>query len=245
MAIKLSLQTQKTIFQVRYKAHLEFYNVLFSIAQRFDGYPHWTTNRLKVTLRNFEEKHNISISHDTTSYESDSPEAKMVAQQISDITRNLPDYVHDGEVLRIGLRHKYFVSLPMNQQELNAVLNGKLLNVDFLKALDDEPKDMTIVLIGSLLQNSYRITLGPMTRAELPRFLELNTEDNFDPNNREATLKSVYSNLPEISLYIDFDCFRVAENLTINDVADFAKNVPELSKKRVNNLVNYIFEVKL
>ena len=84
-----------------------------------------------------------------------------------------------------------------------------------------------------------------MTRAELPRFLELNTEDNFDPNNREATLKSVYSNLPEISLYIDFDCFRVAENLTINDVADFAKNVPELSKKRVNNLVNYIFEVKL
>ncbi len=243
MATKSSARTQKTIFQVRYKPQLRFYDLLNAIAQRFEGYPHWTTNRLKVTLRDFEARHNITIAHDSTSYESDAPKTPIETQQIAAVIKNLPDYVQDGEVLRIGLRHKYLVPVSMNQSELEAVLNGKLLSMDFLQALDDEPKDMTIVLVGSRGENSYRVTLGPITRAELPRFLEFNAEHHIDPKDREATLAAVYSNLSEVSLYIDFDCFRVAESMKLEDVSSFIKDAPSMTDRFLKKLVDFIFEV--
>ena len=62
----------KTIFQARYKPSLKFYDLLFPTAQKFKDYPHWKTDRLNLTLRNFEKHFSLGIHHNNFAYEQDS-----------------------------------------------------------------------------------------------------------------------------------------------------------------------------
>ena len=243
MPVKQKVKQQKTIFQVRYEPQLRFYDLLNSVVQRFEGFPHWSTNGLKTTLRDYKLRHNISIGHDSTSYETDAPNKDVTAGMINSIVENLKHYVRDGEVVRIGLRNKYLIPVTMQQPELEAILNGKLLNLDFLRMLVDEPQDMTIVLVGTRGEYSYRVTVGPITQEELPRFLEFTVEHHLDPKDREITLASLYKDLPGVSLYIDFDCFRRADDMTLKDVSSFVENAPLVVYKYIQDLSDFIFNV--
>lgn len=245
MLDKHKVRQQKAIFQVRYKPQLRFYDQLNSVSQRFEGFPHWTTTGLKTTLRDYEMRHNITIGHDSTSYETDAPNKDVIADMINSIVENLTHYVQDGEVVRIGLRNKYLIPVTMQQSELEAILNGKLLNLDFLRMLGEEPEDMTVVLVGTREDYSYRFTLGPMTIQELPRFLEFDTEHHTDPKERETILSSLYTDLPTVSLYVDFDCFRRADDMTLKDVSSFSENAPILVDRFIQDLSDFIFEVDL
>jgi hypothetical protein len=57
----------KTIFQARYKAELKFYELLMPAAQRLREYSHWETDRLRVTLRDFDKHCSVAIAHDSFS----------------------------------------------------------------------------------------------------------------------------------------------------------------------------------
>jgi hypothetical protein len=67
----------KTIFQARYKAELKFYELLMPAAQRLHEYSHCETDRLRVTLRDFDTHCSVAIAHDSFSYEQDSQDTAM------------------------------------------------------------------------------------------------------------------------------------------------------------------------
>lgn len=98
---------RKAIFQVRYRPRLSFYEKLFAIAEKLEVFPHWTTNRLAVTLRDFEAHHSISLAHNATAFETDSPDDESFALITGSVVTNLPSYVEDGAIGRIGVRRKY------------------------------------------------------------------------------------------------------------------------------------------
>lgn len=238
-------EPRKTIFQVRYKPQLRFYGLMYDVAQSFEGYAHWITNRLSVTLRDFEQRHNITISHESTSYETDLPKTDTTAKQIGAIVERLPKYVQDGEVRRVGYRQKLFAGVKFGQPELEAILNAKLLNTDFVASLGGEPTDMTIVLIGEIESTSYRITVGPMKRSEVPNFLEFNATQHIDPANIDGTLKDVYAGFPDVALYFDIDCFKIGEAIRLAEVALFAEKAPQLAGTIVDGILRYIFRTEL
>ena len=67
----LKTEIEKVIFHIAYKPALSFYEKLYKLDDIFVNFPHWQTDRLKITLRDYKKKHSLTIKHDAIIYETD------------------------------------------------------------------------------------------------------------------------------------------------------------------------------
>lgn len=94
----------KTIFQVRYDPKLSFYDRLFKDEEIASLFPDWQTDRLKVTFRDYEKKHSLSVAFNNTVYESDLFYKKNEKEVFKLLSTKMTNFVDDGKFSRFGLR---------------------------------------------------------------------------------------------------------------------------------------------
>jgi hypothetical protein len=244
--VKIQVKIEKSIFQIRYKPVLSFYDKLYSKDKIFNQFPHWQTDRLKISLRDYDKKHSLVLKHDSLTYETDNYVKKNEEEIINLIHDSINEISSEDKITRLGHRFLCLAPLKISFNELVTILNLKLFKKDFFKILNQDPDDSTVTITSNYKDLKYRMVIGPMKNVEVPGFIIYNIENHVDPNSNKkySELSNLVENYPETSLYIDIDLF-TQETIKSPDILQFYNKTKEAYSYLTKELIGYIFEEKL
>jgi len=244
--VKIQLNIEKVLFQIKYKPDLSFYDRLYSKDKIFSQFPHWQTDRLKVSLRDYEKKHSLTLKHDSITYETDKYVRKNEDEIITLISESIDEITSTDKISRFG--HRFFCLAPtdMNFNDLVTILNLKLFKRDFFGPLFNEPDDSTVTVTSSYKELKYRLQVGPMKNFEVPNFIKYNIENHIDPGSikKYSELSNLVENYPETSLFFDIDFFYL-EPIKSPDILKFYKDTRDAYALISKELLKYIFEDRI
>lgn len=242
------VHTEKYIYQIRYKPSLSFYEKLFKLDKIFSGFKHWQTDRLRISLRDYDKKHSLTIKHDSTTFESDKPSIKTAKGVINTVNENFHEYSNSSEIQRLGCRYMGFIKNELSFEELNEILKLKIFNKDFLNTVNKEDVFDHSIVFNTIINNlTCRINIGPIRKVEIPHFIQFNTENHIDPNSvdKYEELAKVYSNYPDHSLFFDVDVFTDNSKNGTVDIMQFLEDSHKAFETQIDHLRSFIFQEKL
>ncbi|MCW8896953.1 MAG: hypothetical protein OQJ96_01425 [Flavobacteriales bacterium] len=247
MATKPKFNSKKAVFQVRYTPDLEFYNQMYSHTKLFSKYPHWETDRLRLTLKDFEKRQSLTIKYDSIGYETDEYKESLIKENVDSIE----EYVNGKEagktITRIGFRKWSLCPVSMEFEDLRKIMNLKLLQKDFINLTGDEYSDMTATVTGNYKGLVYRLQVGPIRDIEIPNFIHYNIDAHIDSNSikKYTDIASIYSSYPKVSIYIDVDIYLSENAIKTGSVKNFFEESTKLHDIINKNLLNHIFDSKI
>jgi len=237
----------KTIFQIRYNPELKFYGLLMTAAQQLSKYPHWRTNRLSVILRDYDKHCSLAIRHDNVTYEQDSSDIEMEMKYIQQALEKLPSALQVKFLNRVGYRRKYLITVKSPFESLVSILYVKLFSQDekIRSIMPSKVEDIMYRIDFKEEPYQYRVTVGPVRKREVPRYIEYNLENHLDPMTREKEYQEIKEKYPDVAIFIDIDLYQMAEKIELKDAISFPKKACDKIHKMVNELNNYLFKSKV
>jgi len=200
----------KTIFQIRYKPKLEFYDLLMSAAQKLNEYPHWETNRLRVVLKDYEKHCSLSIGHNAFTYQQDSNDRKMEEKYIQQTLEYLPTALKIQFFNRLGYRKKYLISIKMSFESLVEVLYVKLFSQEdkLRRIMPSQVEDLMYRIDFKEDLYRYHVTVGPVKKFEIPKHIAYNIEHHLSPETREKEYQEIIAKYPDVAVFADIDFYQ-------------------------------------
>ena len=237
-----NVRLYKTIFEVRYEAKLTFYDLLLPAAQKMDEYPHWITDKLSITLKDFNKRCSLAIRHQNLAYNQDSDDIENEEKNIKKAMELLPKNLNISSFTRLGFRRHYLIPTPMRFNELNDILNVKLLlqNDELRKILPQRVDDFAYRLDCSDDTFKYHIYIGPIRKSEIPRWINFNKELHLDPKTQQKDYLEILEGYPDVAIFIDIDIYREKEEILVKDVIPLYKETRDSVDNMVSGLKNYL-----
>lgn len=235
----------KSIFQVRYAAKLSNFELLIPASIKFTDYPHWSTDKISVTLKNFENHCSLTIKHDNFTYEQDSSDTEIENKNILDAITILPNELKFESFQRIGYRRKYFIPVTQTFESLVSILNIKLLSQksELAEIFPEQVRDLyyRVDFDDVENENKYHVFIGPCTRNELSEQLEFNKGSHLDPKSANLDYLSIVEKFPETSVYMDIDIFHLGEIVGIEHIRSFYEEINKEFDNISSKLNSYLF----
>lgn len=243
----VSPRLYKTIFEVRYKAELKFYDLLLPAAQQLKEYPDWETNRLRIILKDFDKHCNLAISHNSFSYEQDSNDINLETNYISRALEILPTALEINAFTRLGYRRRYLVPVDFSYESLVTVLNVKLFsqNNNLIKSMPKNVKNLAYIIDSEEENYKYHFLIGPVTKQESQSFIGFNRERNLNPANREERNSEIIQTYPNVAIFIDIDMYHEGETFQVKERFKFVDNARNKVHNLAEELTKYLLEEKL
>ncbi len=235
----------KTIFRADYAATLKFYDKLYSLSQSFQEYPDWWTDRLSVTLQNFDRHCSLHLGHKAYVYAQDTrgkgdDDDTRIRKAIDVLSEEL-EIARYG---RLGFRRIYLQTVSMNFENLVSLFTRKLLaqNEEITTGICPHPDDAAYVVDFSEDNSSIKLRMGPMKKAELEIHLQPDRRNNFPIREQSLPGTEIYQDVPEVTLLVDVDYAR--EAVRAAEVLGFYEDGLAFHEKLGTNVVNYLFGIK-
>jgi hypothetical protein len=237
----------KSVFQVRYKPRIEFYNRMFTAAKSLEGFPDWETDGLSVTVFNFENRCSAGISFDSISYAQDSNNLRQERDNISQLLGVIPEVLGLNTFLRFGLRRWYLTPVDFDFDSLASIMTLKLFNQDesFQSYMLPATKDMSYINVCSDDKYAMKSTVGPMRKNEIPNYIKFQQQQHLPPDNRAQKYFEIVNNYPEVCAYFDVDYFQQSDKLNMEEAMTFIHRADDFISKAVDGINNYLFSEKV
>ncbi len=234
----------KTIFQTRYKPKLKFYELLYPAAQKFDKYPHWLTDRLKVVLKDYEKHCSLAIQHRSFAYDQDSKDFSLATSNIEQAINILPESLQLDNFERLGFRQKYLAKTEILFADLVKILNIKLLGQEkrLEEILPGEVNDLMYRIDLKKEPYLYHLTLGPVKKPEIPANMEFNQEYHLHPETRNQDYLEIINKYPEVAIFFDIDFYQESEKIPIDKISDFFETAVNEINDVIDNFIQYLFD---
>jgi hypothetical protein len=237
---------QKTIFRINYTPNLSFYDRLYKNVEIAKNFPHWETDKLQVVFKDFEKKHSVTIAFNNSVFESDLFSSKTEEEAISHLISHITNYVDDNTFNKLELRRYYLVKQEMSYKELVKILNLKLFSDSFKSIFHNQITDSTVIIISNIDECTLRLTLGPMQRNEISRFIRPN-EQHIDPlpSKRIEDFNIIFKSYPDVSLYLDIALFSEQKIFNQESMKKFWNYSKEKVAEIIDNTVANILGEKI
>lgn len=244
MSKKIKIERHKVICQLRYEPSLSFYSDLYTKAAKIDKFPHWETDRLKILFKDFENRCSLSIAFDSIAYEQDCDNPTVENENISLAINDYCPLLGKESFTRFGYRQKFLIPLSMYPNELSKLVSLKLYSqADEMKEIiAGNVFDATYVLDWDDGNYKFHILATPMIKGNIPRYMNVNLDKNFDKNTAQVDYAKIINGYPDVSFFIDLDCFKDGKAIEIDKIRDVYTECKEISNNKVNQLVKYLFE---
>lgn len=235
----------KTLFRADYAATLRFYDRLYPLSQSFQGYPDWWTDRLSVTLQNFDRHCSLHLGHKVYVYAQDTKgreddDNPRIREAIEVVSRELeiPKYQ------RVGFRRIYLQKVVMDFEHLVSLFARKLLaqNKEITEGICPSLDDVAYVVDYSDGGSKVKLRMGPMKKDELELHLQPDRRNNFHVLQQSLRGAEIYSDCPEVTLLVDIDYSR--ESVGSDDVLGFYEAGLAFHNMLTKNVVNYVFGIE-
>lgn len=167
-----SLRRMKSIFQVRYPTKLEYIvNVAPTMLKLRPDYPHFEMNGIQYTLRDPANRCSLLVTDDFFHWEQDAEDGDLERTRIERAVAVLPSPLAIEGTTRIGFRRQYLMPVAMAFETLVNVINVKFLvqSNELRRAMPPGIKDLMYRVDFSEDRTVFAVTLGPVTRKEIPR----------------------------------------------------------------------------
>lgn len=237
----------KTIFQVRYNPKLKFYDLLTTAAQQLSEYPHWRTNNLNVILRDYDKHCSLTISHNAFSYEQDSNDMDMEVKYIKQALEKLPSALQIKSFNRFGFRRRYLIVVNMSFESLVSILHVKLFSQDdkLRTIMPSQVEDLMYRIDFKEKPYGYHVTVGPVRKGEIPRYIGYDLENHLNPETIEREHQEIKEKYPDVAVFADIDFYQTAEKLSLKETATFTETARQKIQEIINNLNSYLFKTKV
>jgi hypothetical protein len=237
----------KTIFQVRYESQLRYVQQISPAAQQMTEYPDWETDGVRVTLRDRDKHCSVAIAPDSFSYEQDSGDASLEKERIQRLLDVIPSSMGVDSATRIGYRQWFMLAVDMPLDSLVSVLNVKLLSSDegLRQVLPQTISDLMYRVDASDDGHKYHITVGPVQKNEIPRWLPFNRGHHLRPGTAGGEFRKIVDAYPDVAVLMDIDMYREAEVLPMTEASSFVDQCRGTLSQMADSLGRYLFAVDL
>lgn len=236
----------KTVMQITYKPKLDYFDKIYNkpISEYF---PDWITDRLKITFRDFNKHHSLTISHNNILFESDKYDKKSEEDVFKLIVDNLVDISEEENFTRFGLRRFFLIKQDISYEELIEIFNLKVYSNDLIDQFKNSISNSNIVIDTYIDDYKIHITMGPMKKDEISRFIKFNIEQHSDPKSMERVniLSQEFNSYPDVSLYIDLDFSLNGEKLNSKQIEEFLSTYNNTVIPLIESLSDNLFKEKL
>lgn len=235
----------KTIFRADYKPSLDFYDKLFPIASKLQGYPDWRTDRLTITLQNFDEQCSFSLAHTNFVYVRDMERERARGQDDKRIEVALgavQSHLQIQNYERVGLRCWFVQAVAMSFDDLVSLVSEKFFvqSKQIKDGICPQPTDVAYAVHFEDNDLEVRLRAGPLKRDEI--------ELQFQPDRGNLPLKKrtlpseeLFSEFPEASLLMDIDTSR--KKVSSKEISQTYTDAQTLQSKLSQNIARYVFGI--
>jgi len=91
----------------------------------------------------------------------------------------------------------------------------------------------------------YHVTVGPVRKWEIPRYIGYDLENHLNPETREGEHQEIKEKYPDVAVFADIDFYQTAEKLSLKDTAPFIDTARQKVQEIINNLNSYLFKAKV
>ncbi|NQU64854.1 MAG: hypothetical protein HQ517_11335 [SAR324 cluster bacterium] len=237
----------KSIFQARFDPKLSFFEKMVSTAKEFSEFPHWQADGLSVVLRDYEKKRSLAIRHNQFNFDQDFGNQDDQSRFIFKVLEILPNSLDVSEFTRLGYRRQYLINVQMRFGELVSIMNLKFLsqNKKLKKLIPKQLEDTSYTIVSSEEGMKFNILIGPVKKQEIPNRISFNKEHHLDPNTSQKEYIDILENYPDVSVFIDIDCFRTENNIPSDEAQAFFKTAQERISLMVEEINSYIFSKEI
>jgi hypothetical protein len=231
----------KSLFQVRYRPELRFFDLLMSAAEKLDGYPDWETTRLSVVLKNYQQRRSVTINHTSITYEQDSADLEMEKREMGRILTAPLGQLKIETLMRLGFRRHCLLPVAMSFEDLVRIMNLKLLsqNENFLRILPRWLDDMLYRIDSTEGDHKFHVTVGPVRKSEIPQFSPIGA-NHLDPTKSEEERFAIISKYPDVAIFLDIDMYREGTSLPYSLANSFMLAARERVERLANDVCAFI-----
>jgi len=238
---------QKTILQINYKPKLCYFERLYKNISFSDKFPHWETDRIRVTFKDYDNKCSLTMAHDKITFESDQYNREVEKDLISLLISEILNIVDDETFTRFGLRYQFLIKQELTFPELVEIINLKYFSENFKKLFDSEISDSAITIDHYRDNKKFKIIIGAMKKEEISRYIIYIINNHITPElyKRVEELNQIGNSFPDVSLFIDIDNSFSGDKLNKGQLEEFWKtaqaDIPSITERIADNL----FEEKI
>ena len=242
--IDLALINYKTIFRADYKPSLDFYDKLFPIASKLQGYPDWRTDRLTITLQDFDEQCSFSLTCSNFVYVRDLKKEQAQGQddkRIDAILKAVQPQMQAQNYERLGLRCWFLQSVAMSFDELVSLTSERffLQTREIKEGICPLPTDVAYVVHFDNNGLEVRLRLRPLKREEIEPQFQPDRDANFPIKKRVLSPEELFAEFPEVSLLVDADISR--KSVPSKELYQTYTEAQILQSKLSQNIARYVF----
>lgn len=239
----MKYKPKKTFFQVNYFPDLSFYDKIFKKSDLSSHFPDWQTDRLKITLRDYDKKHSVLLAHNRTVYESDRYDEENEESVIDLIRSDIRNFTNESFLQRVECRRLFLLRQKMSFSDLSDIVTLKFYSESFKSLFPSGINDSSVNLTTTIGFNELRVIIGPMRTEEIPKFIRYNVDNHIRPEAkvRAKELHDIVTGYPEVGLYIETFYSFESKKMSFSDIDEFRasekKEIPELVSRLVDNVL--------
>lgn len=174
-----------------------------------DLYRDWESDGSSVVMKDFESRCSLHVRNSWFAYSQDSKSLETSRARMTDANRRLCEALQLDSFTRVGYRCKYLIAADMSFQALVVVMSERLLSNDLQlrETMPRTAKDLLYRVDAADDELEYHVTVGPVRKSEIPRFIGYNKRHHLDPSEADSTVSVIEDSYPDVGVYIDIDAY--------------------------------------
>jgi hypothetical protein len=128
-------------------------------------------------------------------------------------------------------------------EELCKILYLKLFSQDeaLTELIPGEVEDLAWIINSREDELRFHLKVGPLRKNEIPGRISFNKELHFDPSNEREDYVKAITRLPDVAMLIDFDIFRVADDIPVDQALDFLDDARGRIDQFITRFSSFLF----
>lgn len=236
------VEKRKIIFNANIKPSINFFSKQYELLKKYKtDFPNWEVTSLNFTVKDRENHCSALITHKNIIFEIDDANTKVEfsSKRINKILIEYNELFPIEVFSRLGLR--FFIFVPMleiEKEELADIIQSKLFvnNNELSTILSEKLTDLAYIRDYTKDGFLFHFKCGPMPREQIPAWVDFG--QNKYRFNTPKDFKQYLDSFPEMSIFIDIDCYR--QDIPFTDMGSFLTKAFYNCIKTATSIKKYI-----
>jgi hypothetical protein len=215
----------RVALEARMKPDLRRFSRLHEAAASRQGYPDWESSSHQVRVIDRVAHRSITITNHDLRFIQDGDAEPAERDRSSPLPLELFHSLQTSTLERMGHRRWYLLPLEMSFHEAVALFHLRYYpQEDPMSALGHDIDDVLYRVDTSDPDGCrWHITFAPVPRSQAAAALEYDYEAHWQPNEAPNARIRTLSQIPEVALYLDLDCYRQSADMPLAEWEEFVE----------------------
>jgi hypothetical protein len=167
----------------------------------------------------------------------------MEEKYIQRVLDELPAALQVQFFTRLGYRRQYLIAVDLPFDGLVRVMNLKLFSQDerLRQFMPIQVEDLMYRIDSRDEPYRYHLTIGPVRKPEIPRYVTYNRQHHLNPASSEKEYLAIIEKYPDVAVFLDLDLYQEGERLQAGEAASFIVAARQKLQGLAEDVSEYLF----